>query len=51
MVAPDNIYRLKAAAGDAAEMWVIKGAAHTNGPELEPQAYFSRILAFFEREL
>jgi len=51
LVAPDNIYRLKAAAGDAAEMWVIKGAAHTNGPELEPQAYFSRILAFFEREL
>jgi alpha-beta hydrolase superfamily lysophospholipase len=47
----DDTRRLYAAANEPKELWVIDGAAHEDFEQVAPDAYRTRILAFFARAL
>lgn len=45
-------YRLKAAArGPADELWVVPGAGHVMSYDVEPDAYATRVLNFYDQAL
>jgi fermentation-respiration switch protein FrsA (DUF1100 family) len=50
LVPSSNIYRLKAAAGGKAEMWVVPGADHVQAYALHPDEYVNRLITFFKQE-
>lgn len=51
LVPPENIQKLKEAAGDTAQTWIIKGAGHVGSYYIKPQQYVNRLLTFFQTEL
>jgi pimeloyl-ACP methyl ester carboxylesterase len=51
LVSPTSIYKLKAAAGNSAETWVVPGADHINADTLYQEEYFKRVLTFFQKNL
>lgn len=51
LVPVESIYRLKQAAGDAAETWVVPGAIHVGAYNLQSVEFMRRVQAFFQKEL
>ncbi|MCC6629733.1 MAG: alpha/beta fold hydrolase [Chloroflexi bacterium] len=49
VVPVEDVHRLAAAAGAAAEVWVIPGVAHCCGYFADRAAYCARLVAFFDR--
>ena len=48
----EHAYRLKAASQNPAdELWIVPGAEHTSSYLVEPEAYPTRVLGFYERYL
>ena len=51
-IVPEDGIALHAAAGEPKEsMWLIDGAAHSEGVDVAPDEYARRVLDFFERHL
>ena len=51
-IVPEEGIALHAAAGEPREpFWLIEGAGHSEGVEVAPDEYASRVLDFFARHL
>jgi fermentation-respiration switch protein FrsA (DUF1100 family) len=51
LIPVDNAYALYRRAGQPCELWIVPEVGHARVAEIEPVAYGSRVLGFFERWL
>ena len=51
LVPPPEALRLYVAAGEPKDLWLVPRAGHARGLLVDPEAYFQRVLAFFNASL